>query len=243
VRGSRLPLPPGGTLRFFLWCKEGDIDGQPTGRVDIDLSAVLFGDAFDYREHISWTSLRSAKFRGAHSGDITSAPEGACEFIDLELDSVLAHGGRYLVASAMSYTGQTFARLPECFMGWMMRASPASGEIFEPRTVVERVDLAADQRIAIPAVFDLVTREVIWTDIGYAHPIGITMVETTRTSQTQLARAMVALRRTTLQRLFTLHAEARGTLVPTETEADTVFGIERGTTPFDHEVIIARYLA
>jgi hypothetical protein len=41
-RGSRLPLAAGGTVRFFLWWKEGVVNGTPTGRVDIDLLAVLY---------------------------------------------------------------------------------------------------------------------------------------------------------------------------------------------------------
>jgi hypothetical protein len=146
VRGSRIPLPPGGTLRFFLWWKEGVVAGKATGRVDIDLTAALYGDDFAFRDQVSWTNLRGARFRGVHSGDITSAPDGACEFIDLDLASVLAFGARYVVATAFAFTSQPFCNLPECFVGWMMRRDPGSGEIFEPATVVDRVDLAADQR-------------------------------------------------------------------------------------------------
>jgi hypothetical protein len=244
VRGSRLPLPAGGTLRFFLWWKEGQVRGKPTGRVDIDLSAVMYDERFQYREHISWTNLRSAKYRGAHSGDITSAPDGACEFIDLELDSVLAYGCRYIVASAFAFTAQPFCDLPECFVGWMMRSEPGSGEIFEPSTVVDRVDLAADQRVVVPAIFDLAARQVIWTDVAHRKQPQVTAaVESSRSSLGQLVEAMVALHRTSLFRLFSLHAAARGTQVQRAAEADTVFSVNQGTTPWDHEAIIARYLA
>ena len=84
-RGSRIPLPEGsgGTLRLFLWWKEGKVAGKPTGRVDIDLSAAMYDHRWGWMEHISYTKLRSIKYRAAHSGDITSAPDGACEFIDL----------------------------------------------------------------------------------------------------------------------------------------------------------------
>ncbi|MBK9034892.1 MAG: TerD family protein [Myxococcales bacterium] len=244
VRGSRIPLPAGGTLRFFLWWKEGLVEGKPTGRVDIDLSAALYDDAFTYREHISWTNLRSGKLHGAHSGDITSAPDGACEFIDLDLASVRDYGVRYIVASAFAFTSQPFCNLPECFVGWMMRTEPASGEIFEPATVVDRVDLAADQRIAIPAIIDVVTREVIWTDVAHRQPPQWTAtVERNRSSLGQLVQAMTVLHKTSLHRLWGLHADARGTRVDTAAEADTVFSVETGTTPRDLEVIMAEYLA
>lgn len=244
VRGSRLPLPAGGTLRFFLWWKEGEVRGKPTGRIDIDLSAVMYDERFQYREHISWTNLRSAKYRGVHSGDITSAPNGACEFIDLELDSVLAYGCRYIVATAFAFTAQPFCDLPECFVGWMMRGEPGSGEIFEPSTVVDRVDLAADQRVAVPAIFDLAARQVIWTDVAHRKQPHVTAtVEANRSSLGQLVEAMVVLHRTSLFRLFAMHAAARGTPVKTAAEADTVFSVDHGITPWDHEAIIARYLA
>lgn len=243
VRGSRVPLPPGGTLRFFLWWKEGKIDGKPTGRVDIDLSAIFYSAKFGYLEHVSWTNLRSSKYRSWHSGDITSAPDGACEFIDLELESMRAAKVRYVVASVYAFTSHPFCNLPECFTGWMMRSEPNSGEIFEPATVVDRVDLAADGRVAVPAIFDLETRQVIWTDVAYqTSPRAVAAVETRQSSLVQLVQAMHALHKTSLYRLFELHGRARGKLVASESQAETVFSVERGVTPFDHEAIMARFL-
>lgn len=243
VRGSRVPLPPGGTLRFFLWWKEGKVDGTETGRVDIDLSAVFFDEKCGYLEHVSWTNLRSEKYRSWHSGDITSAPDGACEFIDLELASMRAAKVRYVLASLYAFTSHPFCNLPECFAGWMMRSEPNSGEIFEPATVVDRVDLAADGRVAVPAIFDLESRQVIWTDVAYqVFPRAVAAVETRQSSLTQLVEAMQALHKTSLYRLFELHARARGKRVASESQAETVFGMDRGVTPFDHEAIMARFL-
>ncbi|MGK0358146.1 MAG: hypothetical protein ACI9U2_000429, partial [Bradymonadia bacterium] len=76
VRGSRLPLPEGTTIRFFLWWKEGVVNGRATGDVDIDLSAVMYDPDWGYLEHISYTNLKSAKYQSFHSGDITEAPDG-----------------------------------------------------------------------------------------------------------------------------------------------------------------------
>ena len=240
VRGSKLPLPAGGTLRFFLWWREG----KDTNRVDIDLTAAMYDERFQYREHISWTQLLSAKYRGAHSGDITSAPKGACEFIDLDLASVLAYGCRYIVVIAYSYTAQPFSDLPECFIGWMMRNEPGSGEIFEPATVVDRVDLAGEGRCAVPAIFDLATRQVIWTDVVRTTPPNTTAaIETNKSSLGQLVEAMAVLHKTNLARLFGLHADARGTRVDSADTADTVFAVDQGVTPQDHEAIMAKYLA
>ena len=108
TRGSRLPIPPGDVVRFFIWWKEGVVNGQPTGDVDIDLSAVMYDDKWNYLEHLSYTNLKSDKYRAFHSGDIISAPNGASEFIDLDIPSVLKYGGRYIVVSVFSFNGHLF---------------------------------------------------------------------------------------------------------------------------------------
>ncbi|CAM4474529.1 Cytoplasmic protein [Paenibacillus typhae] len=166
VRGSRLPVGEGDTIRFFSWWKEGKVNGVSTGRVDIDLSAVMYDQSWNYVEHISYTNLRSSNYLAAHSGDIVSAPHGACEFIDLHIPSIVEYGGRYVVASLNAFTEQPYCDLPECFAGWMMRKKPGSGEVFEPSTVANKIDVTADTQIAIPVILDLVERTVIWTDLS-----------------------------------------------------------------------------
>jgi hypothetical protein len=130
TRGSRLPIPEGDTIRFFMWWKEGEINGKHTGTVDLDLSAVMYDTDWNYLEHIAYTNLKSAKYKAFHSGDIVSAPEGASEFIDLDLASIWQYGGRYIVASIFSFSRHPFANLPECFAGWMIRQDANSGEIY-----------------------------------------------------------------------------------------------------------------
>ena len=166
TRGSRLPIPQGDTVRFFMWWKEGDVDGKPTGDVDLDLSAVMYDADWNYLEHIAYTNLKSAKYKAVHSGDITSAPNGASEFIDLDIPSILKYGGRYIVASIFSFSNQPFANLPECFAGWMIRQDANSGEIYDPRTVKDKVDMTANTTITIPAILDLKQREILWADLN-----------------------------------------------------------------------------
>lgn len=243
VRGSRMELPKGDTIRFFTWWKEGEVNGKPTGRVDIDLSAVMYDSRWQYMEHISYTNLRSAQYRAVHSGDITAAPNGACEFIDMDIPSVLRYGGRYVVASLNSYTSQPYCDLPECFAGWMMRKQPGSGEIFEPATVVDKVDLAADTEIAIPVILDLKERMVIWTDIALTrHPNFFNNVEGNQRGMVLMGKAMTSLQKANLYELFMLHAQARGELVETPAEADTVYSLQKGITPFDTATIMAEYM-
>lgn len=244
VRGSRIPLPDGGdTARLFMWWREGEVDGEHSGRVDLDLSAALFDAEWQYKEHVSYTHLRSAKYRAAHSGDITSAPNGACEFIDVDLPSVVKYGARYVVTLVNSYTRQPFTRMPEAFVGWMMRSEPASGELFEPRTVVDRLDLASDARICVPVILDMVDRVLIWCDVGLrAHPLWHNDFEANKSSVQHLGRALTTLDKPTLHDLLTLHAEARGERVEGPEDAETVFSVEAGT-PFQIERIMSELLA
>ncbi|WP_337100595.1 TerD family protein [Paenibacillus sp. YIM B09110] len=243
VRGSRVPMTEGDTIRFFNWWKEGVVDSVPTGRVDIDLSAVMYDHNWEYLEHISYTNLRSAKYQAVHSGDIVSAPNGACEFIDLHLPSIVGYGGRYIVATLHSFTSQPYCNLPECFVGWMMRKKPGSGEIFEPSTVANKIDVTADTQIAIPVILDLVERTIIWTDLSLTRsPDYYNNVEGNQGGMVLMGKAMTALRKPDLYDLFKLHAVARGESVDVAEQADTVFSLEKGVTPYDIELIMAEYL-
>ncbi|WP_338707385.1 TerD family protein [Paenibacillus amylolyticus] len=243
VRGSRVPMAEGDTIRFFNWWKEGDVDGKSTGRVDIDLSAVMYDKDWNYVEHISYTNLRSSNYKAVHSGDIVTAPYGASEFIDLHIPSIVAYGGRYVVATLLSFTSHPYCDLPECFVGWMMRKKPGSGEIFEPSTVANKIDITADTQIAIPVIMDLVERTVIWTDLALTrYPEYYNNVEGNQKGIVLMGKALTNLRKPDLHDLFMLHAKARGELVDTIDQADTIYSVDQGITPYDIEQIMAEYL-
>ncbi len=235
VRGSRLPLPDGQTLRFFVWWRNG------RSRVDIDLSAALYDADFGHITTLAYYNLKD--FGAHHSGDIVDAPQGAAEFIDVDRARSLERRVRYVVMCLNSFTEQAYCDLPECFAGWMARQSPGSGAIFEPSTVVDRVDLASNTRICLPAVFDLVAREVIWADIALkGHPRFANNVHHNLAGVSLMLRALIELRKTDLHALFELHVRARGERVPDPEAADTVFSVDRGITPFDLPRITSEFL-
>ena len=62
---------------MFVWWKNG------RSRVDIDLSAAMYDRDYRYRDTLVYYNLRN--FGAHHSGDITDAPKGAAEFIDIDL--------------------------------------------------------------------------------------------------------------------------------------------------------------
>lgn len=234
VRGSRLPMPEAKVIRFFIWWKNG------SSRTDIDLSAVLYDSNLQYLDVVSYYNLKN--FGGHHSGDIVDAPKGAAEFIDLDIERTIAGGVRYVVMSLNSYTEQPYCDLPECFAGWMGRTHANSGEIFEPRTLWDKVDVAANTRICIPAVLDLVERKVLWTDIALKKHTSWNNVHNNLSGVSLMLRALLGLVKTDLHTLFTLHIKARGELVNEKAEANTVFSLTEGITPFDLSQIASAFL-
>ena len=59
---------------------------------------------------------------------------------------------------------------------------------------------------------------------------------------TIMNEAMLSLVKPSLFDLFSLHAEARGELVKTVEDAETVFSLKQGITPFDTDKIVGEYL-
>lgn len=243
-RGSRIPLPfsatqSGGqssdTLRFFLWWKNG------RSRTDIDLSATLYDANYAYVDTLAYYRLKS--YGAYHSGDIVDAPHGASEFIDIGMQNLRDRNVRYVVMSISCYTGQSYADLPECFAGWMAREAPNSGEVFEPKTVLNKVDIASDTVFCIPAIFDLVDQQVIWADLALkTQPQFSNNVANNLAGVSLMLRAMTQLKKTSLHRLFALHIQARGKSVPSQAEAQTVFAVDAGITPFDADRVGAEFL-
>ena len=234
VRGSRLPMGDERFVRMFLWWMNG------RGRTDIDLSAVLFGPGFEFVDVLSYYKLRN--YGGYHSGDIVDAPQGAAEFIDLDTQRLRELKVRFVVMAISSYTMQPYCDLPECFVGWMARRDLNSGEPFEPRTVVDRIDVASDTQICLPLALDLDTRQVLWMDIALKEQPRWNNVHNNLSGVSLMVRALNALVKTDLHTLFSLHARARGELVPSAKEAQTVFSVREGITPFDVDRIRAEFL-
>jgi hypothetical protein len=244
ARGSNFPLPfqarhadgrSEDTLRFFVWWKNG------RSRTDIDLSASLYGPDYEFVDTLAYYRLKS--YGAHHSGDIVDAPNGAAEFIDIGIQNMLDRDVRYVVMSISCYSGQPYIDLPECFAGWMAREKPNSGDVFEPKTVQDKVDVASDTVFCIPAIFDLVERRVIWADIALkTQPQLSNNVANNLAGVSLMLRAVTQLKKTSLHRLFGLHIQARGTRVQSEMEAQTVFSVQKGITPFDTELIGSEFL-
>ncbi|MER6472428.1 TerD family protein [Streptomyces collinus] len=140
-RGSTSAVD-GDRLRFFVYWKESE------ERTDYDLSALLLHADYSTDSWLSYTSLTAVG--GRHSGDITEAPDGASEFIDLSLDRVRS---TFIVPQVNIYAGEGFEEVEESFFGFMLRDGEQKGRPFEPRTVRMKSELRGTGRVALPLVF------------------------------------------------------------------------------------------
>ncbi len=222
-RGSVTALD-GELLRFFVHWR------QRSGATDFDLSALLLDDDFRFAGQVSWTSHDSD---GAYySGDLTCAPDGATEFIDVPLGTVTA---RYVVPQVNVYAGEGFADVAESVFGFMTRDRDQRGRPFEPSTVRTRSDLRGTGRVAVPMVFrrdDDGSWSAKWLHLYQRGARWGNRVENNRLTVSVLVRSLVEHRSTSVGHVVELlraKAGACTTWTPgmTFTEPVTYIGVER----------------
>ncbi|GAA1314366.1 hypothetical protein [Saccharothrix xinjiangensis] len=222
-RGSVSALD-GELLRFFVHWR------QRERRTDFDLSALLLDDDFGFAGQVSWTDYGSG---GAHySGDLTEAPDGATEFIDVPLGTVTA---RYVVPQVNIFSGEGFADVAESVFGFMTRDLDQRGRPFEPSTVRTRSDLRGAGRVAVPLVFrrdDDGSWSAKWLHLYQRGATWGNRVEDNRMSVSVLVRSLVEHRSTTVGHVVELlRAKAGAGTTWTRgmvfTEPVTFIGVER----------------
>ena len=236
ARGSHVPLEKNKIIRMFLYWKQNK--GE---RVDVDLSAIAFGSDWDYKFHLSYTSLSAVG--GVHSGDIQSAPNGAAEFIDLDIEKSKKSGVRYIAMNVISFTSQPFDTF-ECFAGIMGRDNAGSGKKFEARTVKHKFDVAGNTKYNIPFILDLETNQIIWADLALTSP-NHSYVEGQKKNIVTMTKAIQSMidDKPNMFDLLWLHAQARGTSVDYERqegkEYDTIFDVDMASNV---DEILAKWL-
>lgn len=141
-RGSVSKLEPGDELRLYAYWRENK------DRTDYDLSCLFAGPGGGHG-WLSYTNLRNPF--GEHSGDITSAPHGASEFVNIHLPQV-PHGV-FIIPQLYVFSGEGFDQVAENFVGYMTRDSAQRGLPFEAATVRMKTVLRGEDKVAMPVVF------------------------------------------------------------------------------------------
>lgn len=247
VRGSTFSIPESTkVLRGFIWWTNTE-----SQRIDLDLSTTFFDNEWQYMDHVSYTNLKSSKFNSYHSGDIVNGGDvngdGVSEFVDINIIDASNNGVRYVVFQVYGFYCPSFAKLPHAMFGWMNREDVNSGEIYEPKTVEQKMDLTSDTVVSIPVIFDCVDRKVIWCDMnislnGVKRHCGGNNLESNLMGVTATCYSMVNMKKPNLYDLINLHIQARGLRVSNKNEADMIFDVNDGITPFDTDVFIGEYL-
>lgn len=236
TRGSWLPVDKSAKIvRLFLWWQDTD-----EGRVDVDLSGVGVGEDFQNTETCNFQSLKEAGM--THSGDLTSAPNGAAEFIDVRIDK-LDPRTRYIVLTANIYHGPAFSRLPECFVGWQERSSGKGrrGEIMEVKTVAEKFQVTCTAKGFLGVVFDVREKRLMWLDL----PVHTSSYQSIHGSSADVRAAvqdfqLYAASQPKVGRLVDLHVKARrGEVVERAEDADVLFCVTPKIANPDQKVIAA----
>lgn len=221
-RGTRFDFGDDAVLRFFVYWKG----------MDIDLSATYHDENFKTVGHVSYTRLRDQKAEAYHSGDITRAPNGASEFIDINVSKGLKKA-RYVAMNVFVFNGPTFKEHKECFVGWMGRSKPISNEIYEPSTVKHCIHLVNETSYVCPVIFDLKERKAIFVDMTKqerTHYWG-NNVESNKAGIEDILYAAVNPKKMSLYDLFETHALVRSKgIVDNKEEADVIFGFDEDAT-------------
>lgn len=221
-RGSALSVGDAAAVRLFVHWK------HPS--TDLDLSAIALDADLEVVDQVSWTQLRGGAM--VHSGDITSAPDGAQEFIDIDLAAarryVRTARWRYVAPVIFRYSGVTFDRLEEVAAGWMLRDAVSTEHMtFDPATVSNAFPLTGGKRTAVPFVLDLVTGRLVYVD-AYLRGAPRARVEQDAGNIAFVARAVLGRRslKPTMADLAHLNATARGArLVDDPALADVTVGL------------------
>lgn len=239
ARGSKMPLDKDcNIVRLFLYWRDSKNYGT-----DLDLSAGLYDENFKNVDNIYFGDLINEDLNCVHSGDVRQAPNGATEFIDLDLNKLKENNIRYIVSSVNAYSGDSFVDLPECFVGFMERVDSESGEIFEPKTVSYKSDISSPNEASIPMIIDIYERKAIWTDLSANENRFSSIRDPKQQGRIEYTfKSIINARKPNMYDLAVLNAIARGEIVETKEEADTIFAVNEGITPFDTDIILAKLI-
>lgn len=215
TRGSKLPILDGSeVLRLFVYWEDTD------ERVDIDSSFTFFNDSFEQKEQVAYYtqhSLRGGAIK--HSGDVQSAPNGAIEYVDLDLELLAENRNydlRYALMHIHSYTQDTFNHMNvRAGVMQLTREESKHEKLFKSSAVTHMFDLSSESTNSHPLVFDLVNKELIWLDASFKDIVGINNASSSLSEQTIVPYLKYIIEKEfiSIYDVLTLNAQARGVLL------------------------------
>ena len=204
-------------LRLFVYWKEKELT------TDYDLSLIELNDNMEYNGHVSYTNLKDEGI--IHSGDIQSAPHGASEFIDIDLNKVKS---KYLVMVVYRYRGSNFADI-DCHAGWMFRKDICNKhKTFDTRTVSNKFNINGVANYTLPIIVDTMENKIIYSDLYVGSCYVYNNVEKSN-EIFDIVKALIKFNKTkpNMFDLAKFHCEARGAILNENKEdVDITIGLK-----------------
>ena len=239
------------TIRLFTWwtnTNKGD-------RVDVDLSLTLMTDDMEKPRLtvLNYHNIRltsSNGFVAVHSGDITNggSPDGVgvTEFIDIDIEKAVSAGYRYAVMSVVNFTDTNFdlfnSRAGVMEVKTNLEESHTGDKLFIPTNVDINIDITANSRTVLPAMVDLVTREIIWCDIADSTAEGQYRDAWSHASRTMNLKHLLFIinkKRTTMRELISIEMGSRGRIVDSPEKASLICDTEMRDEYRNKDVLLA----
>ena len=256
---SKIPLDVNGDkLRLFLFWKDLNL-ANPINmfedRVDADLSMLFLDENFKTVIECGYTNLNTSVRHNngkemstiaVHSGDITSAPKGAMEYVDVDLAKIRDTNVRYGIASVHAYTDQKFSDMEDIRSGFMLLNAEEFGRRNRPydaRTVQQSNDLTAQSRSALLFLIDFKEMTYTWLDVNnnVASETPNNNFEY-RDNLELVAKHFGNHKPTSVKDVYELHAKVRGTIVDNIEDADVVFSLPNDSYTLDINDFVANWL-
>lgn len=224
TRGSVIPYSSEvDTLRFYVAWK--NFEGN---RVDLDLSAIKFDADFNHLGELAYYSHNQEGM--AFSGDITDAPQGALEYIDIfDIEKVKEDGTRYVLMTVRSYNGYTFKEMGTAYAGVLelSKKEAKDKKNLYSSAVRHGFALSSNTQTVNTLIVDLEENKYVWLDMNlptsHERQTSNYLTNAQIASLKDLLNYFVKKEKVSMYQLLMLNAIARGEVAKSAEEADIVF--------------------
>ena len=192
------------------------------------MSAVKFDADFNHLGEIAYYSHNQKGM--AFSGDITDAPQGALEYIDIfDIEKVKEDGTRYVLMTVRSYNGYTYKETGTAYAGVLelSKKEAKDKKNLYSSAVRHGFALSSNTQTVNTIIVDLEKSEYIWLDMNL--PTNLKRKESNYLTNAQIASLkdllnyFVKKEKVSMYQLLMLNAIARGEVAENVEDADVVF--------------------
>ena len=182
------------------------------------------------------------------SGDITNAPNGALEFIDVyNLEKLKNSDTRYVLMEIRSYNGFSFEEIGSVYAGVLelTKKEAMSDKNLYSSAVTQGFQILSNTRTTNTILIDFEKNEYIWIDMNM--PVSENFSSNNYLNQTDIAhledvlKYFVNKKYVTMYKLLQLNAIARGSQVFEKENADIIFDKVDNDNPLPLNDILANY--